>query len=140
IDRTIPYPAGPLESSDAEIDLADTDGAVRGWFDTITPLRRLAEFKLVQEGGSESAAAPFYTGEIKGAIFQSGKTRVQIRDIMSAWLDDQIPALGTKDNWPNQPLDQPSFFWPIIFGKHQSPFPDSPSIPQGQINCPLADN
>lgn len=43
IDRSISNPPGAIQIDDAEIELADTDGNVRAWFDSTTPYRRIGE-------------------------------------------------------------------------------------------------
>lgn len=141
VDRSIPVPSGLIQVGDAEIELDDTDGSFQGWFNTVSPMRCGAELKLGETGQSESTQfLPIFEAEIAKCRFPLGKAIIKLKDITTAWLDDKIPKLGTKDNFPNQPVGQAEFFWPLIFGRLESPAVDSPvTAPQGQVEFPPVD-
>lgn len=150
VDRSIPYPAGLLQVNDASIVLDDSEGSVREWFATVTPFRRLGELKIVNAGESESAVAPKYIGEIVpgGVSFEDGIAKIQLHDASFTWLDDQIPGLINRDNFPNLVNSVSTAFLPDIYGRIES-YADtdvtvSPAVlneqtRQGAITCILLD-
>ena len=159
IDKSIPHPHGHLHTSDATVEIADTDGAIRAWFDAYSPIRRIGEIVFEFEsdaddsggldsprfttGGTDlptsSPTKPLFTGEIVpgGATFSPGKATIKLLDITASWLDRVIPKLLTADNFPNLPYDTQSEFIPIIFGRCNSA--NSILEPQGVIRCHYVD-
>lgn len=157
IDKSIPYPSGLIHTSDAKIELADTDGQIRGWLDDHSPYRRLAEIIFEFEHNAlsldsgielpithltdtseplpEAKWKPIFTGEIYDAKFPPGKVILYLASVFSSWMDRLIPMLITRDNFPNLPIDLESAFSPIIFGRVEG----DPNIPladrQGVIRC-----
>ncbi len=135
IEKSIPSPVGPPEISHAKIRLADKD---RKWRDLLThqtAKRRLIELKFVKEGDSESAAVPFFVGEVVDVDFTPAAIEVELADHTYAWLDEEIPAFVIKENFPYvEPKDEGQFLC-FVAGDLQTPNM-SPPGPRGQIPCP----
>lgn len=157
IDKSIPYPSGLVQTSDAQVEIADTDGAVRDWFDAYTPLRRLGEIIFAFESDADDSTnldlprpgedqetqeipswQPIFTGEIYDVSFSPGKALITMASIVTAWLGRKLPLLGTRDNFPKMPDDVESFFIPIIFGSVQS-YSSTGVEKQGVIRCQCID-
>ena len=131
IDRSISTPSGIPEISDAKIRLIDTD---RKWHDLLahqTPRRRFMELKIIEQGASESATLPCFTGEITDFDFGPGYAEVTLRDRTYAWIDEEIPNTVTRSIFPELANSDEGFL-PIVFGQKRS----NPLNPQGVIALP----
>lgn len=136
LDRSIPVPSGPPQISDAKIRLADTDRYIRDTLATQTPRRRLAKLKLVQEGASTASSPWFFVGYIVDFDAGSGYCDLSLRDQSFAWLDEIIPSIGTRENFPELAEGVDSFFFPIITGIVVSPELSPMVNKQGVIPLP----
>lgn len=155
VERSIPIPSGLMQISNATIELADTDSAVRQFLRPKTSMRRLCELRLAREGGSAATSPVAFVGEIVNVKFTAGRASVELRDIHSRWLDQTIPpfitrVVGAVDSsgvidplvdssgeplFPNLPKGVDSVFVPIVLGKNVSP-DDNPS---GVLKLQLVD-
>lgn len=162
IDRHIPYPPGPLQVDDATVEVVDTDGQIREFFDAVTPFKRIGEIILVDASDTNQYSQrelpisgwrgdlevngplpdaywrPIFTGEIVGAVFEPGKVIIKLQEIVSLWLDREIPKLITRDYFANLPDDAnelaDDYTAPIIFGIVRS-YSALNVEPQGVIKC-----
>lgn len=132
IDRSIPAPTGLPQVSDAKIRIADPDRKFRDLLSHQTPRRREVVLKLMQEGSSEAATDPIYVGEIMDAEFVPGAVEIALRDKTFAWIDEPIPAMITKQNFPYIADSAEGGFLPIIVGNMRSGYIN----PQGVIQLP----
>lgn len=157
VERTLPYPTGLIAVPDAVVDVADTDGQLRAWFDERTPLKRIGELSFEFEANADTGNIdhpipdpenqdtqpeytyrPFFTGEVTLVETKPGMVTIHLRDITASWLSRTIPNLGIRDNFPNMPDDVESIFIPIIFGRVYSKS-GTGLEPQGVIDCKLID-
>lgn len=133
VDRSVPVPAGLPQVGDAKIRIADTDRIWRDLLSTQTPRRRMIELRLVDETKSPVSFYPLiYTGEVVDAEFGIAYVEVMMRDITFAWLDEDIPALITKEFFPLLPEESEGGFLPIVVGVNRSPALN----PQGVLPAP----
>lgn len=155
VERTIPYPSGLISIPDCLVEVEDTNGQIRGWFDERTPLRRIGEIAFEFEANATEESnlefpvpspenqdgplpdlvyKPFFTGEIVGAPMPVGSVQIRLKSTVSSWLERVIPFLGVRDNYPNMPDDVESIFIPIILGRVYSRT-GTGLEPQGVIKC-----
>lgn len=130
--RAISAPAAFVKTGDVNISLVDSDNSIRQRIAAKTIRKALAEIRLGPEGGSYMAFLRPLLREV-GMVQQpaDGELTIQLRDFVFDKLEEPIPAIGTKDNFPNLP-DGPSAFGAIIFGEVSSDV--------GAIPCQLVDN
>lgn len=132
VDRSVPAPSGLPHTSDARVRVIDTDRYLRNLLAHQTPRRRFMELRFVQEGGAESARSPFFVGEILDFEFSAGACDISLRDRAFAWIDEEIPEIINRTNFPELPDDNAQAFFPIIFGSLRSR-----SVgPQGVVSLP----
>lgn len=132
IERSITSPIGLPSISDAKIRLADTDFKLRTLLAHQTPRRRMLSLKIVEDGTSESAVEPSYTGEIGTPEYGPGYVDIPFKDRTFAWIDETIPNRITRANFPDLPQGIDEAFLPYIFGRVES----HPDNPQGVIELP----
>lgn len=132
IERSIPTPSGIPQVGDATIQLADTDHRWRGLLAHQTPRRRRMELRLTEEGASLAASGLIYAGEITDVRFGPGTCEVRLRDSISALLDESLPAVIHRGNFPFLDVGTEAAFFPIINGACES----RPQNPQGVIPLP----
>jgi len=117
LERSIEVPAGLPRVADGQLTLADTDQKYRKKFAAANPRGREIEISMVPVGGSTKTAQRVYRGEITRVSFPEGAVTVEYSDITFAWMEEDLPALGTVENFPALPdPDQTEVFIPIIFG------------------------
>lgn len=132
IERSIPSPIGLPRVSDAQIRVADTDRKYRGILSTETARRRFIELKILEEGASESATDPIYRGEVVNTSFGPGYIEIDMRDVTFSWIDEQLPNVINRANYPFLAPGLDEAFFPIVNGECISPDDN----PQGVINLP----
>lgn len=132
IERSIPSPIGLPRVSDAQIRVADTDRKYRGLLATQTARRRFVELKVVAEGASEAASDPIYRGEVVNTSFGPGYFDIDMRDITFSWIDELIPNVINRANYPFLAEGIDEAFFAIVNGACISPDDN----PQGVINLP----
>jgi len=136
IDRDIPVPAGLPRLGDCRIKLADTD---RKWRDSgahQTFRRRFIDFRMVGEGESESASDVFATFEIYEDEWTADVVEIFGRDLNFAWIDNPIPGLINRANFPDLMEGVDEAFLPIVAGILDAPSDASPPNPQGVLTLP----
>jgi hypothetical protein len=141
IDRSISLPSGPLRITDASLSLEDVDGEVKEILDAITPLRRLASISPDLEFNADEvdSIVPIYTGEIIDfSAPKVGEVNIRVRDVCAVWLNQPIPHLITRANFPNLPDDINSAFASIVLGRVYS-YDQAHIEKQGALPCPLVD-
>lgn len=132
IDRSVPIPAGLPQIGDARIRIADTDRTWRDLLSKQTPRRRTVEILLINADQPISDFPPVYTGQVIDAQFGLAYVDIFLRDITFAWLDEDIPALITREFFPSLPEESEGGFLPIVVGVNRSPDLN----PQGVIPAP----
>lgn len=135
-DKSIPVPSGLYQGGDMRVKFADTD---LRWRDVVVEeplIRRFLQLKIVQEGTSEAAVQPFVTMEIFDAETSAGAIEIFGRDITFAWIDELIPGLINRTNFPDLMDGIDEAFMPIIFGILESVPVGSPPSPQGVLKLP----
>lgn len=150
-ETSIPSPIGMPVTGDAKFKLAESQ--TRKWRDLFahqTPRRRKVKLWALFPGESLSERiasppeprTPFFTGEIVDAIFNPDLTiDITCRDLTYAWMDEEIPAMITKDIYPGLLERYEGQFLPIISGQvrtiPQVVSPGGvPSNKRGQIKLP----
>lgn len=116
ISRSIPTPAGMPQTGNARVRMADTDRRLRNLLASQTPRQKMMELKLVEEGASESAAAPLYVGAVVDVEFGPGYLEAELADQSLMWLDEEIPGFINNQNFSNLAEDGKDGFLPIIAG------------------------
>ncbi len=132
IERSIPSPIGLPRIGDAKIRIADTDRKFRDLLAVQTPRRRFVELKILEVGTSEAATDPIYRGECVNMSFGPGYCEATLRDRTYAWIDELIPNLINRVNFPNLAQGTDEAFFPIVNGECLSPADN----PQGVISLP----
>jgi hypothetical protein len=132
IERSIPSPIGLPRVSDAQIRVADTDRKYRGLLATQTARRRFVELKVLEEGTSEAATEPIYRGEVVNTSFGPGYVEIDMRDVTFSWIDEQMPNVINRANYPFLAEGLDEAFFPIVNGECTSPDDN----PQGVIALP----
>jgi len=132
IERSIPSPIGLPRVSDAQIRVADTDRKYRTLLATQTARRRFVELKILEEGTSESATDPIYRGEVVNTSFGPGYVEVDMRDVTFSWIDETLPNVINRTNYPFLAPGLDEAFFPIVNGECISPDDN----PQGVIALP----
>lgn len=136
VDRSIPVPSGLPQLGDCRIQVIDTDMALRDVLAHETPRRRFIELRNVPEGGSESAHPPFATFEIYDFELANGIVEISGRDVNFSWIDNVIPGLINRTNFPDLMPGIDEAFMPIIAGVLDAPDEGSPPNPQGVLTLP----
>jgi hypothetical protein len=116
IDRSIPVPSGIPRIGDGFVELADTDQKYRKLFAANPPQGRAIDLVMMPPDEPLSMAARIYRGEITHVDFPEGSAIINFADISFGFLDEDIPALGTPDNFPSLPDPTVEVFVPIPIG------------------------
>lgn len=133
VERSIPIPVGLPSVGNLTITFADSDHYWRGVLSQRTPYRRLLEVKIGVEGGSEVLFMTAYRGEIRSVHFEQENVSIEAADITARWLDNPIPPLINRINFPNSAVADA--FFPIVLGGVTDPrIP-----PTGAVRCYLID-
>lgn len=150
-ESSIPSPVGLPITGDAKFKLAESQ--TRKWRDLFahqTPRRRRVRLWALFEGESLTIRTaspleprtPFFTGEIVDAVFNGDRSvEITCRDTTFAWIDEPIPAMITKDIYPDLQERYEGQFLPIIAGEMRTipHVPDAGGVPKnkrGQISLP----
>jgi len=132
IERSISIPISLPRIGDAVIRIADTDRQFRDLLSVEPSRRRLVEIKIVEEGTSEAAADPIYRGAVTNTTFGPGYCEISIQDMVNAWIDEELPSVINRVNYPNLAEGIDNAFLPIVNGACVS----SDDNPQGVIELP----
>ncbi len=138
-ESEIPSPAGMPIVSDAKFKLAESQS--RKWRDLFshqTPRRRKVILWALFEGESlefrqpdaspPEVRTPFFTGEIVSAVFNPDRSiDITCRDMTYAWIDEQIPAMITRDIYPGLLERYEGQFLPIVAGEARTTVSSLPS-------------
>lgn len=115
VNRSIPAPSGVPRVGNITVNLADTKLFWRQTFSQSSPKNRRITIKLGLEGQSESQFLQVYEGQVTGTSYPPVRAQIQAADITADWFEETIPALITKENFPNKRKGE--MFAPIVFGE-----------------------
>lgn len=132
IERSISIPISLPRIGDAVIRIADTDRQFRDLLSVEPSRRRLVEIKIVEQETSESAVDPIYRGAVTNTTFGPGYCEISIRDMVNTWIDEELPSVINRVNYPNLAEGIDNAFLPIVNGEVIS----SDDNPQGVIELP----
>jgi hypothetical protein len=132
IERSIAVPMGLPRQTRVQVRILDTDGRLRQNLLATPPKYRLFEIRDVQEGQPESNYEPNFIGQIQDWKATNSYVELVMVDLLSVWMEIQIPGLGNRTNFPNLAEGIDDFFIPIICGEVLSPDDNQ----QGQLELP----
>lgn len=115
LTRSVDIPAGLTRVADGSITVADTDQYFRELFATEIPKGKQIEIRMLPVGGKVATSQRVYLGEIESVDLPEGAVTFHFSDKPLAFLQEDIPPLGTLENFPNLPQKEEVFI-PILFG------------------------
>jgi hypothetical protein len=115
--RAISAPIGFIKTGDCTLTIADSNNDIRQQIGTKAIKQAQVDVFLGQEGQPTSSFIKLIGRKLIGVNQnQEGALDFVLRDYIWAKLEQQIPSLMTKANFPNLPEEFLSSFAPIIFG------------------------
>jgi len=115
LSRSVEIPAGLTRVADGQITVADTDQYFRELFATEVPKGKQIEIRMLPVGGKVATSQRVYLGEIESVGLPEGAVTFYFSDKTLAFLEEDIPPLGTLENFPYLPQKEEVFI-PILFG------------------------